>query len=173
MSSVGSPVVARLNALGDREALRNTLRNIAWAMTAGSAAILLPMLIAGEWLMALMFGEEFSRAASAVCVMASGVSVGGMFGNPAMMLSMVGLEKRVARASVLSVCCLLVVAPPAIWAWGADGAAASSATAVLLWRVWLWRDCMMKLQLNTSIFPWRPSRDEFESDPIAIGENRG
>ncbi|MCR6496039.1 lipopolysaccharide biosynthesis protein [Thermomonas sp. S9] len=140
ISLVTGPHVSRLAAIGDRRRLRVMLVYSARGMVASVAVLLLPFVLAGNWLIENIFGLEYAGANRIFLMLAIGVLAYALFGAGANALNMLGHQKHVTRASLISVLVLCLLLWPAIVFWGNLGAAAAVSIASALWGVLLWQD---------------------------------
>ncbi|MEZ5645264.1 MAG: polysaccharide biosynthesis C-terminal domain-containing protein [Burkholderiaceae bacterium] len=66
---------------------------------------------------------------------------------------MTGHQKRVTRASWISLSVMGVLGPVMIYALGALGAALASTISLLVWNTQMWRDGLKLLSLDASFLP--------------------
>lgn len=149
---VSMPVIARLHANGDGQRLERMLGLVSAGMTVGVMVLALPFFLAGERLLAIVFGPEFGAANGALVILCLAVAINAVFGVNAALLNMTGHQNRVTRASLFALIVLAVSAPPLIVAFGIVGAAASSLISLTAWKVLMWRDCVTLLSHDTSLF---------------------
>lgn len=140
LNLVAAPHVASLAATGDRSRLRRMLAHVALGMTVSVMLLALPFVIAGNWLIATVFGAEFGAANPIVLVLALGMLANAAFGAGATALNMLGHQQRVTRASIWSVAVLCILLWPGIAAFGTMGAAVALTVSMTLWSTLLWWD---------------------------------
>lgn len=149
---VGSPVIARLHAEGDRRRMKRLLPWLAASMTAGSILLSLPIFLAGDWLIAGIFGHEFTPSVGPLLVLCLGGIIYSAIGPSFILLNMTGHEARVTSAFLVSVVVLVVLAAPLIYHFGAEGAAAANSICFVMSNLLMWRDSKKLLQIDSSVF---------------------
>ena len=87
VNRVAFPVIARLHAQQDQVRLQKAVTGLAWAGFIGVALLSLPLLVAAEPLLRLVFGADFGPAATALQILAIGQIVNGAFGPNAALLN--------------------------------------------------------------------------------------
>lgn len=150
---VGSPVIARLHAQNDHARLQRLLSWLALGMTASTILMASPFLIAGGPLLGWVFGSEFSASNPILLVLCLSTSLTAFFGVNAVLLNMTGHQKRVTRASWISLAIVLVLSPVLIRGFGAMGAAIATTVSMLAWNTQMWRDGIRLLSLDASFLP--------------------
>lgn len=148
---VGSPVISRLHAAGEKEKLQRLLGWLAAGMTLGSALLMLPFLFAGEELLGAVFGAEFAMANQPLLILCAGGIIFSCLGPGVILLNMTGHERRVSRAFAISVVSLVVVAPPLVHFFGGNGAAVATVVGVAIGSSLMWRDASRLLGFDSSI----------------------
>lgn len=148
---VGSPVIARLHAEGDRRRMKRLLPWLAASMTAGSILLSLPIFFAGDWLIAVIFGHEFTPSVGPLMVLCLGGIIYSAIGPSFILLNMTGHEARVASAFISSVLLLIALAGPLISFHGANGAAIANVCALLCSNVLMRRDALQLTGIDPSI----------------------
>lgn len=151
-NTVTAPMIARLHATGDRQRLQRLLTHAALGMTAATTLLSLPFLVAGEPLMAYVFGQDFAASAPIIRILCIGVVVNGVFGTNAILLNMTGFERRVTRASIVSASLLFVMLFLLASKYDGQGAAWAVALALTMWNVLLWIDAKRLVGVDTSMF---------------------
>ena len=149
---VALPVIARLHAQQDRARLQRAVTAFAWLQFGGVALLSLPLLVAAEPLLQLVFGAQFVPAANVLRVLALGQIVSAAFGPNAALLNMTHHEKRVMRAMAVSLILSLAIIPLGLAAWGIVGAAVASVVSLLCWNLMLWSDARRFLAIDTCAF---------------------
>lgn len=150
---VGAPVIARLHAQNDRERLQRLLSWLSLGMTGSTVAMSLPFVIGGDKLLGLVFGSEFAASNPILLVLCLSTVMTAFFGVNAVLLNMTGHQKRVTRASWISLSVMGVLGPVMIYAFGALGAALASTISMLVWNTQMWRDGLRLLSLDASFLP--------------------
>lgn len=148
---VSMPLIARLHSSGEQWELQKMLSFISVGMTGGAAVLSAPFFIAGDWVLAHVFGGEFGASGAIVSMLCLGVMINAFFGVSAVTLNMIGLQVRVTRASFSALIVLAASAIPLIIALGVLGAAVSHVLSLLVWNLMMWRDARIFSGLDTSI----------------------
>ena len=148
---VGSPVVARLFAEGDRRRMKRLLPWLAASMTTGSILLTLPIVFAGDWLIANLFGQEFTPSVGPLIILCVGGVIYSAIGPSFILLNMTGHERRVTRAFLASVTLLVTAAGPLIAIEGANGAAVANVLALLLSNILMRADSIELTGIDPSI----------------------
>lgn len=150
---VGSPVIARLHAQKDHVHLQRLLGWLSLGMTGSTIAMALPFVIWGDKLLGFVFGDEFAASNPILLVLCLSTTLTAFFGVNAVLLNMTGHQKRVTRASWISLSVMGVLGPVMIHVLGGLGAAVASAIAMLVWNTQMWRDGLRLLSLDASFLP--------------------
>ncbi len=149
---VSMPVIARLHTTGQHPQLQRMLSLVALGMTIGVIALSLPFLVAGEWLIGLVFGSEFAPGAAVMSLLCISAIIHALFGASAALLNMTGHQRRVTSASLIALVVLAILAIPLIQARGIIGAAISNIVSVFVWKLLMWRDCRRILNLDPAVW---------------------
>jgi O-antigen/teichoic acid export membrane protein len=149
------PMMARLHAERDSARLQKLVTYSAWLQTAGVLVLSLPLLVAPELLLSLVFGAGFAPAATALRILALGQIVNAAFGPNALLLNMTHRERRVTRAVVAGVALNILLLVVFARALGAAGAAIGFVAALLWWNVLLSLDSRRFLEIGTTVLAWR------------------
>ena len=148
---VALPVTARLHAERDRDRLQKAVTAFAVAQFAGVLLLSLPLLVAPEFLLGLVFGDSFVPAATPLRVLAVGQIANAIFGPNAPLLNMTHHERRVTRAMAIALVVNIVGVVVLASVWGTLGAAVAFVLALICWNVVAWIDAKRLLGIETSI----------------------
>ena len=152
VSVVALPVTARLHAQQDHIRLQKSVAAFAAVQFAGVLLLSLPLLIVPEFLLGLVFGEQFVPAATALQIFAVGQIVNAGFGPNAPLLNMTHHERRVTRAMGIALVLNIVGVLVLTQVWNMVGAAIAYVIALICWNVLAWLDARRLLGIETSIF---------------------
>lgn len=155
VNRVAFPVVARLHAEQDAAGLQKAVTGLAWAGFAGVVLLSLPLLLAAEPLLRLVFGASYGPAATALRILAVGQMFNGAFGPNVALLNMTHHERRVTRAMGIALVLNIILVPILMARWGIEGAALGLVASLLCWNVLTWLDARRLLGVETSILPPR------------------
>ena len=148
-NKIVAPEFSRLHADGDMRALERFAISTTRATIAVAFPIMVILVIYGEALLGLAFGQEFSTASEVLSMLAIGFVVVLFFGEPGFMLNMTGYEDLTLRvylaAGVLNIALNFILIPTL----GASGAALSTLTTLLLQRIITW--WLVRKRLGISI----------------------
>jgi len=148
---VALPMISRLHTEGDKARLQRLVTASALMRFVGVTALSLPLLLAAEPLLRLIFGESYVPAADTIRIVAAASIVGSAFGPNAAVLNMTGHERRVTRAVsmslVVNVALIALLAPR----WGSVGSAIGFFAGQCFWNVMLWIDARRRVSVETSI----------------------
>lgn len=147
---VSMPLVARLYASDQRAQLQRMLTWVSGGMTLGVILLSLPFLFAGEWLIAMVFGDEYIAGSNVLIVLCVSTIANAVFGINAALLNMTGNQNRVTRASGFALVTLLLASPLLILNFGVMGAAFSNLISVVMWNTLMWLDSRLLLGLDSA-----------------------
>ncbi|HET9337241.1 MAG TPA: oligosaccharide flippase family protein, partial [Sphingomicrobium sp.] len=154
---VVAPLISRLHAEGDRARLQTMLTHAAQAQFAGVLVLALPLLVAGEPILAFIFGDEYVPAAGPLRLLLAVQLFSAALGLNTQLLNMTRHERRVTRAMAialgLNVVAVVALAPN----WGMYGAAAAYVISMAAWNLLSWRDARRLVGIETSLVPVRRS----------------
>ena len=137
VNAVLAPLVARLHARGERQALERAVRVA--ATTASYLAISVFVLIgaSGEWILAIGFGEFYRDALPVLLILVVGQLANVLAGPNLLVLMMTGHHRVALAGTALSAAFVLVVATLLAPAHGAGGVALAAAGGILLQNAFL------------------------------------
>jgi O-antigen/teichoic acid export membrane protein len=166
---VVAPQFAALHAAGDPAGLKRVAQQSAFWTRAIAVPPLLVLLIVPDLILQL-FGPKFEEGAWALRILAVGQFVNLATGPVGIILLMTGHEKimrnTIAVSAALNLIGNLVLVP----AYGAIGAAASTAMALAFMNIVSWAVVRNKLNVNTlAIPPWKRSAPSAEVDCTRSG----
>ena len=134
--AVLAPRVGRLWAQNDADRLQQSFTSVARASALASAATALALIFASEPLLGL-FGPGFDAGTGALAVLLVAQVASSLAGPNALLLSIAGQERTVARASAACATLGLAMAAALIPLFQLEGAAAGAAIASIAWNLWL------------------------------------
>lgn len=153
--AVTLPLISGLHAQEDRRRLQVLLTRSAQAQFGGVLLLSLPLFIAPEPILALVFGPEYAAAADVLRIVLLGQLVTTGFGLNAAVLNMTHYERRVTRsmaiALVLNIASIALLVP----LFGMIGAALGYVVSMLVWNLLTWFDARRLVGMDTSILPRR------------------
>nr|WP_301289184.1 flippase [Natronocella acetinitrilica] len=153
LTQVVMPHFSRLHREGDYHRLQQLVTQSARAILLLSLPPAIVFVLFGEWILAVVFGEEFAVGYVALVILVSGQLVHAAMGPVAILLNMTGHEKDslkgVATAAVLNVALNLSLVP----LFGLEGAAVAMALTLTTWNLLLRRAVMRRLGLEMLAVP--------------------
>jgi O-antigen/teichoic acid export membrane protein len=147
-----APRVAALHANGDRVALQDVVTRTSRAMFAAAAAVALVEWAAGDWLLAVLFGEPYRPARIALYVLVAAQLANAACGPVGVLMNMTGHERESVRAVGAGAAVLLVASLVLVPRYGAVGTACASALSIVTWNVLLARRARVLLGIRST--PW-------------------
>lgn len=151
LNVVLAPTLARLSADQDRDRLASLLAISAMAMTASMVAALVVVLLVGQPLLAVVFGEAYRQSWLPLVILTAAQLVNACFGVGWVLLSMGGGERQLTLSYAVSVPVSVAAAIPLINSYGAPGAAAAAVLGALIQNVIVWRAVRARFGLDCSL----------------------
>ena len=149
LAIVFSPAIARLSAAGQRGKLQQLVRTAATVTTAVSAVLWLPMVVAPEAVLNVVFGPGFEAAAPALVLIATGYLLNAVSGMSGKTLSMTHHEGDQAVITWSVVVVRLVSGAVCASLWGITGLAASALAISALYYLANWVAVRRRLSIST------------------------
>ncbi|MEZ5092070.1 lipopolysaccharide biosynthesis protein [Nocardioides sp.] len=146
---VFSPALARLARGHDRERLQALVRTAATLSTSAAGVLWLPMVLAPAAVLTLVYGPDFSEAAWALALLATGLLLNAVSGLSGTTLSMAHHEGDVAVITWVAVAVRAVAGALCAWQWGVVGLAASSTAVSAMVYAATWTRARMLLHVST------------------------
>jgi O-antigen/teichoic acid export membrane protein len=150
------PSIARLHVNGDRAQLQDVVAVTGRMAFALSLAMTGVLVLFGEQLLVLVFGEEYVFAYAPMAILCIGQVGLALAGWAVLMLNMTGNESITARFTVVAAASNLILNAALIPPFGMYGAAAATASTVLIWKLVLAYVAQYRTGIRTIIVP--PSR---------------
>lgn len=133
---VMAPAIATMYAAGDTERLQRMVTKSARLVLLFSLPLALCLMLFGYWLLSF-FGEEFVRGSTALAVLSLGYLANAATGSVGTLLTMTGYARDAAVVVGVSVVLNIVLNVFLIPGWGLEGAAAATATSMIVWNLLL------------------------------------
>jgi O-antigen/teichoic acid export membrane protein len=146
---VFSPAVSRLWSRGEKEPLNQLLRTGATLATLGLAVGWIPMLVAPEEIMALLFGDQFRSAATILVILSLGSVINCLTGMCGTALTMSGHEGVPALVGGLTIVGRVLLGLLLVTEFGVIGLAVSAVVWSVVYNVALSMFALRRLGLNT------------------------
>lgn len=152
VNTVSGPNIARLYKSGDLESTQELITKSVRLSCLASVPISLFLIFAGEWVIVLLFGQEFAVAATALSILCISQIFNVLMGSVGLVLNMTGNEKSTLRALaitlVLNIILLAVLIPP----YKDVGAAIAVCASMICWNAIMAFDAYRLTGLKT----WLP-----------------
>jgi len=112
----------------------------------------LVLIFGGEWILGLLFGEEYADAGMALAILSVGYLFNAVMGSVGELLNMTGFEKYTALALGISAVVNVLFNILLIPAYGIEGAAIANLISVVTWNSFLGWFVFTKLNIVPSLF---------------------
>lgn len=149
LATVFAPAIARLSTRGDRSQLQTMVRTAASMTTVFSAVLWLPMIVAPELVLRVVFGPGFGAAAPALALIATGYLLNSVSGMSGKTLSMSHHEGDLAVITWAVVAARVVSGVVCAHLWGITGLAASSLAISTVFYLANWLAVRRRLSIST------------------------
>ncbi len=146
------PKIAAATSLEEIDVVRGRCVWLARYCTILTIVCFLILVVSGDEIMALLYGEEFGAGYWVLLIFGASSCINVAMGLNRAMLTMLGFEQVVFK--VMGICAVgnVVFNIPLILAFGIEGAAVGTATAVLCWNIWLHYECRKRFGSGVAIF---------------------
>ncbi len=158
-NGIVAPMIAELNARGDREGLQRLLQMSARGVLAYAIPVVLCLGFFGKSLLGI-YGEAFRASWGPMMVLAAGQLSIVAFGSVGFLLTMSGHEKIASQTIVASAMLNIILNLVLIPKWGAMGAASATAIATFARSAVLTLWASRKLGLTATVFAGPPVHGE-------------
>ncbi|MEQ8693250.1 MAG: polysaccharide biosynthesis C-terminal domain-containing protein [Pseudomonadales bacterium] len=145
------PRIAAYYSAGNLTDLQRLARNSARVAFAACLLGTIAFFLVGEWLIRLVFGDEFIRAYGVVLILAVGQLVNTFCGSVGLILSMTGHERKIIGMWACSLLLNVAIGFFLIPALGAEGAAVGVLVGMIAWNVMLLSYTWRQLEIKVSV----------------------
>jgi O-antigen/teichoic acid export membrane protein len=152
INTVVAPRFAHLYAQGKMDRLQRLATGSARVVLAVSLALSTLFILAGKPFIILVFGSDFATSYTPMVILVVGQIMNSSVGSVAYLLNMTGHERETVRglaAGALSSVGLNLLLVPV---WGIRGAAAATASSMIVWNFVLWWEVRKRLRINSTAF---------------------
>jgi O-antigen/teichoic acid export membrane protein len=146
---VFSPAISRLARADNRRELELLVRTAASVTTVVSGVLWVPMVLAPDFVLRMVFSDGFAPAASALMLISTGYLLNSVSGMSGTTLSMSHHEGDMALISWCVVSARVVSGVLCVWAFGLVALAASSAVISVLYYAATWSAVRRRLAIST------------------------
>ena len=131
---VFAPVISAYHAQGDRESLQAMVTATARWIFATALIIALPLLIAPEFILGL-FGSDFVAGATALRILLIGQLINALTGSVGFLMTMTGHERPATVIFGVAAALAVVLTVALVPVFGISGAAAATASGLVVWNL--------------------------------------
>lgn len=149
------PYYARLYEKRDMLAFQQIATLSARAMLVLALPIAVVFILFGQWLLAFVFGGEYTSAYYPLVILACGNVVHAAFGTVGPLLNMTGHERITARGIAIAAGCNVVLNAALIPPFGMLGAATATSLTLAIWNLVLWMSVRRVLRIDSSVLGLR------------------
>lgn len=148
-----APIVAKLHSKGDKQELQRVARLSAIIAFSGAAPIALLLILFGETIISVAYGDSYAIGALPLAILAIGQLVNAGSGSVATLLAMTGHQNRVVRGLSIAIGCTIVISALLIPYFGMIGAAIATAVSTMIWNILLAIEVIRQVRINPTILP--------------------
>ena len=153
VNSIIPPMVSQLYHLSKSEETERLLRLTATVSSIPTLLIVATIVVFGEEILALVFGDFYRNAAMVLTILLCGQLVNSMSGSPGILLAMANRQKVVMISALLSGALGLVLSVALAPAFAATGVAIGVAVSTALHNIIMWAYCRVQLNIRTHLNP--------------------
>ncbi|HEX7323831.1 MAG TPA: oligosaccharide flippase family protein [Rhodanobacteraceae bacterium] len=146
-----APMIAERYDAGDMRGLQSVAVYGARIALAGSLAVALFCVVAGNWVLGL-FGHGFDVAYVPLLILLAGYCLSTAFGEVGFMLSMTRYQKQASVFVVIGICANCITAVLLVPRLGATGAAIGAGLSLVVWRGLAWWFVRRHMGVEPSVF---------------------
>lgn len=148
---VFSPMISRQAIGSDKKPLQNTLRTGATLASLSTVFLWLPIVLAPQLVLQILFGHGFSQAAVPMMLLSTALVVNAVMGLAGLTLSMGHREGIVASTQWWTLVVRVVVGSLVAWKFGLVALAVSSFVWSSVFYVWIWVRARRQMGVNTAL----------------------
>lgn len=146
-----APTAASLWATGELKLLQRVVTKSARLILLISLPVAIGFIIFGAWFL-VPFGPEFTKGRAALAILSVGQLMNAGMGSVGLLLIMTGHERDVAVGFGISALSNVILNAAMIPAWGLEGAAAATASSIIIWNVLLALRVYQRLGIYSTAF---------------------
>jgi O-antigen/teichoic acid export membrane protein len=139
-----APTVAELFAKGEKDRLQRIINKSIIAITLFAIPSALILILAGPGLISVAFGKAYVSAYPTMVILSLGQLFNACMGSVGVIMSMIGLERFVARGITIATLINLLFNIILIFFWGITGASIATTASIIIWNIllalWLYRE---------------------------------
>ena len=127
-----APTFSRLHAQGDLQELSRLTAKTSRVALLASLPIALPLMFFSDWVLRFLYGPEFAIGATALAILCLGQLLCVITGPVGSLLMMSGHERDAVKGTLAALIVTIALALTLIPNWGLNGAAAATASGMVL-----------------------------------------
>ncbi len=135
INSVTGPRIARLYRKGDLVEVQNLLTKSVRLSVLASVPFALFLIFWGDFVVSLLFGDEYLPAARLLAILCFGQIVNVMMGSVGLVLQMTGHENRALKTLLITLIVTIIMLFLLIPRYQAEGAAIAVSVSMIIWNV--------------------------------------
>ncbi|WP_233275030.1 flippase [Calidifontibacillus oryziterrae] len=151
-----APIISRYFYNNDFSKMQEVVTNATRVITVYSSLILVLFIICGKIILYHAFGEEYANGYSALIILSIGQFVNASLGSVALILTMTGNEKDVAKGVALAAILNIILNFILIPLLEIEGAAIATAISTVIWNLYL--AFLVYKRLNIVTIPFTPKK---------------
>lgn len=156
LNMIASQRFAHFRASGDHASMQIMATTMARIATACALPIPVVLMLFGENIVSFVFGSQFDTALAPMVILATGQFVIAATGMSQPLLVMHGLEKEVAKWTMLAVVVNMILCAVLVPLYDGVGAALATLGAASIWKMSLWKIARNRLQIDVGILGLAP-----------------
>ncbi|MDV6253339.1 flippase [Vibrio sp. EA2] len=148
INSVTGPNFARMYKQGNLNGMQKLLTRSVRLSAVTSIPFVLFLIFFGDWVVVLLFGQEYLPAAKLLTILCIGQVANVLMGSVGLVLQMTGNEKRALRILIITLAITILLLVVLIPYYQGVGAAISVTTSLILWNILMnievYKNCKLK-----------------------------
>jgi O-antigen/teichoic acid export membrane protein len=152
VNAIQGPHVAHLYASGDMKKLQKMITRSSRAILMFSLPAVLLMCLFGDFIIRVAFGPDYAGAYWPLVILSVGQLVNASMGAVANVLNMTGHERDTTRIIMIGALMNVTLNFALTPVLGMVGAAAATASGLIVWNVLMWRQAYKRTGIETSPF---------------------
>lgn len=151
LNMIASQKFAHFRASGDDASMQVVATTMARIASVCALPIPIVLVLFGEHIISFVFGSEFAGALAPMVILATGQIIIAATGMAQPLLVMHGLEREVARWTLLAVMLNILLCTLLVPLYNVIGAALATFGAATIWKISLWSVARNRLQIDAGI----------------------
>jgi O-antigen/teichoic acid export membrane protein len=156
LNMIASQRFAYFRASDDHASMQIAATTMARIATVCALPIPIVLMLFGEQVVSFLFGSEFNTALPPMIILAAGQFVIAATGMAQPLLVMHGLEREVAKWTMLALIINIILCAALVPLYDGVGAALATLGAASVWKILLWKIARNRLQIDAGILGLLP-----------------